>query len=69
MDYTSFAQNITDISKYLGKMITLYYRQKNDNDKLFWLQGDSDTTKNTEINVVSDNIIGLESTSFKEVLW
>lgn len=65
MDYTAFTQNITDISKYLGKMITVYYRQKNDNDEAVLVAIDSDTTKNTEINVVSDNIIGLESTSFK----
>lgn len=65
MDYTEFTKDITDISKLLGKMITVYYRQKNLSDDAVLVVIDDETTKNTEYNIISENLDGFKDSSIK----
>lgn len=65
MDYTEYTSNVTDISKLLGKMITVYYRQKNINDDAVLVVIDDETTKNTEYNIVSENLDGFSNSSIR----
>lgn len=65
MDYTEYTSDVTDISKYLGKLITVYYRQKNTNDDAFLVVIDDETTKNTEYTVTSSDLISFDSSSIK----
>ena len=65
MDYTEYTSNITDVSKLLGKMITVYYRQKNEADDAYLVIIDDETTKNTEYVIKSDDLDSFSSSAIK----
>lgn len=52
IDYSSYTQQASTLTKYLGSTITLYYRQVSENDDRLLVNIDTETTKNsvTEIN-------------------
>lgn len=65
INYSAFTQNTSDISKYLGNTITIYYRQLTDNDEKTLLIIDDETTKNTVIELSYDDIDSLSSNKLK----
>lgn len=54
--YTTMTENISDIKKYLGNTITVYYRQKSANDQRMLVIIDDETNKNTEYDLKYDDI-------------
>ena len=50
IDFSEFTSNVTDISKYLGNTITVYYEQLTDKDDRKLIIIDDETTKNSESN-------------------
>lgn len=63
--YTSMTENVSDIKKYLGNTITVYYRQKSANDERTLVIIDDETTKNNVYDLKYDDIDSLSGTSLK----
>lgn len=56
LNYSSFTQNVTDISKYLGTTLTVYYRQLTSNDEKMLVIIDTESTKNTAIELTHEDL-------------
>ncbi len=65
LDFYEYTQNKTDITKYLGNTITVYYTQRSGNDKGSLVTIDDETTKNSYTELSYDDIEGLSGTSLK----
>lgn len=65
INYSSFTDNISEISKYLGNTITVYYSQKNSNDEKMLVIIDDETNKNSVITINYDDVNNLSGTSLK----
>lgn len=65
IDYTKYTEDITDITKLLGKLVTVYYEQKRDSDEPVLVAIDDETTKNTEYVIKSSDIDSVTSTGIK----
>lgn len=65
IDYSQFTDKVTDINKYLGSTITVYYRQLSDNDDRILINIDADSTKNTAIEIKYDDLSSYEGNTLK----
>lgn len=63
--YTTMTQNISDISKYLGNTITVFYRQPTDNDEMTLVSIDDETGKNTVYDLNYDDIESVSGNTIK----
>lgn len=53
IDYSTYTTQASDLSKYLGNTITVYYRQLTENDERSLISIDAETTKNSVLNLSS----------------
>lgn len=60
IDYSTYTDQQTALSKYLGNTITVYYRQLTENDERTLINIDTETTKNSVIDIVSVDITSYE---------
>lgn len=65
IDYTKYTEDITDITKHLGKLVTVYYEQKRSSDEAVLVAIDDETTKNTEYVINSSDIDTVNSSSIR----
>ena len=65
INYSSFTTNKSDISKYLGNTITVYYRQPTANDEKMLIIIDDETSKNSQIELNYDDISSLSGNTLK----
>lgn len=65
IDYSAYTQQPSDLIKYLGSTITLYYRQVSDNDDRILISIDTDSTKNSVLEVNSEDIGEYDGSTFK----
>lgn len=65
IDFSGFTQNVTDISKYLGNTITVFYRQRNANDEKTLVMIDDETTKNSQTDITYKNLHSFSGTTLK----
>lgn len=56
INYGNYTTNVTEINKYLGKTITVYYRQPRENDTRELIIIDDESTNNVEYEISFDNI-------------
>lgn len=63
--YTSMTENISDIKKYLGNTITVYYRQPTSKDQRMLVIIDDETTKNTAYELRYDEIDSYSNNTLK----
>ncbi len=63
--YTTMTENASDIKKYLGNTITVYYRQKSANDQRTLVIIDDETNKNTVYDLTYDDIDKLSGNTLK----
>lgn len=57
ISFAEYTQNVTDINKYLGNIITVYYREAATDDQKTLIAIDDETTKNTETEIRYDDIV------------
>ncbi|MBQ3472286.1 MAG: S-layer homology domain-containing protein, partial [Clostridia bacterium] len=62
IDYSTYTDQQTSLSKYLGNTITVYYRQLTSNDDRTLVSIDTETTKNSGIEITSDDVTGYVET-------
>ncbi len=62
IDYSTYTDQQTSLSKYLGNTITVYYRQLTSNDERTLVSIDTETTKNSGIEITSDDVTGYVET-------
>lgn len=65
INFKSFTENVNDISKFLGNTITAYYRQPTSKDEKMLVTIDSETTKNSQINIKYEDLVSLSGNTFK----
>lgn len=65
IDYSSYTDKVSDLSKYLGSTITIYYSQPTNNDERKLISIDAETTKNSIMELNSDDLGGLTGNSLK----
>lgn len=65
IDYSSYTTQVTDISKYLGVNMTVYYRQLNDNDERKLVSIDADSSKSSTVELKYDDIAELSDNTLK----
>lgn len=65
IDYTKYTEDVTEMTKHLGKLITVYYEQKRTSDEPVLVAIDDETTKNTEYVINSSDIDSISSSSIK----
>ncbi len=65
IDYTKYTENVTDLTKLLGKLITVYYEQKRESDEPVLVAVDDETTKNTEYVIKSSDIDNVSGSSIR----
>lgn len=65
IDFYSYTTNITDISKYLGNIITVYYNKDDLSGINTLVALDGETTKNTEISIIHDDIDNFSSSTLE----
>ena len=65
INYSSFTSSISDISKYLGNTITVYYKQLSSNDERMLVIIDDETTKNTIYDLDYDDIKSFSGNTLK----
>lgn len=65
MNYTEYTENITDISKLLGKKITAYYRQKNPSDEPVLVIFDDESANNEECTINYKDIVSANNGTIK----
>lgn len=58
--FKDYTQNVTDINKFIGNMITVYYREDKISGDKTLISIDDETVKNTEIQINSEDIINYE---------
>ena len=58
IDYATYTDQQTSLSKYLGNTITVYYRQLTSNDERTLVSIDTETTRNSVIEITSDDVTG-----------
>lgn len=56
ISFRDYTQNVTDINKFIGNLITLYYREEDFGDDKVLISIDDETVKNTEIQIKSEDI-------------
>ena len=56
IDYFTYTEQRSILTKYLGSTITLYYRQLNENDDRYLINIDAETTKNSSLEIDSRDI-------------
>ena len=61
MDFTEYTQNITDITKHLGKEITVYYRQRSLSDEPVLVVIDDETASNEEYTIKYKDIVSISN--------
>lgn len=64
IDYSTYTQDVTEINSYLGKTITVYYRQLRANDDRTLVIIDDESTKNEVIEVLSGDIYNISGSQF-----
>ncbi len=65
INYLSYTQNISDISKYLGNTITVYYKQPTENSEKALVIIDDETSKNTEYEINSSDLNNFSGNTLK----
>ena len=65
IDYSTYTQQPSDLIKYLGSTITLYYRQVSENDDRQLISLDVESTKTSVFELQSDNIGEYDGTTLK----
>ncbi len=65
INFSSFTSNKTDLTKYLGNTITVYYRQLTSNDERMLIIIDDETTKNSQTEISYDELSSLSGTTLK----
>ena len=65
INYASFTTNKTDISKYLGNTITVYYSQPTSNDEKNLIIIDSETSKNSTIEFTHNDLSSFSDNTLK----
>ncbi len=63
IDFSSFTPNVTDISKYLGNIITVYYQDDELSGEKTLIALDGETTRNSEIELNHNDIVRFSSSS------
>ncbi len=65
ISYADYTTNKSDITKYLGNTITVYYRQSNENEEKTLVIIDEDTSKNSQLEINYDDLNSLSGTTLK----
>ncbi len=65
INYSSFTDNISDINKYLGSTITVYYSQPTENDEKMLVIIDSESTKNSQFEINYNDLNSFEGNTLK----
>lgn len=65
IDYSSYTTQVTDISKYLGINITVYYRQLSDSDERKLVSIDIDSGKSSTLEISYDDLASLSGNTLK----
>lgn len=65
IDYSTYTENVTDINQYLGKIITVYFKQDRSGTEKTLLIIDDETTKNTVVEINYDDIDSYEGSKLK----
>ena len=65
IDYSSYTDKVSDLSKYLGSKITVYYRQPTNNDDRTLISIDAETTKNSVLELNYDDLAGYSGNTLK----
>ncbi len=65
INYSSYTQNSSDLNKYFGKNITVYYQQLSNNDDRILVNIDDETTKTNILDVNYDDISGFSGNTLK----
>lgn len=65
INYSDYTTNVTEISKYLGKMITVYYKQKSNNDEPRLVIIDDETINNTDYAINYNDIASFDGSGIR----
>jgi hypothetical protein len=57
IDFSEYTKDVTDINKYIGNIITVYYQYDQLSDQKTLIALDDETTKNTETEITYDDIV------------
>lgn len=63
INFKDYTQNVTDINKYIGNIITVYYRQESYSDERYLVSIDNETVKNSEVQIKSDDIMSYDGST------
>lgn len=64
INFKNFTENVTDINKYIGNIITVYYNLDVLSDNKTLVALDSETTKNEETTVNYNDVISFDGSTF-----
>lgn len=65
IDYTKYTEDISEMTKHLGKLVTVYYEQKRASDEPMLVAIDDETSKNTEYVINSTQIDSVTSSGIR----
>lgn len=65
INFSNFTQNKTDIIKFLGNTITVFYNQPTENDERMLVIIDDQTSKNTSVELDQDDLSSFSEDAFK----
>ncbi len=60
INFQDFTKNVTEINKFIGNIITVYYRDEDYGDEKTLISIDDETVKNEEIEIGGDDILGYD---------
>lgn len=61
--FKDYTQNVTDINKFIGNMITVYYREDKISGDKTLISIDDETVRNTEIQINSEDILSYDGST------
>lgn len=65
IDFANYTENTSDITKYLGNTITIFYRELTSGDDKELVIIDDETTKNSEVTLTYEDLNTFSGTSLK----
>lgn len=68
LDYTLYADSLTEMTEYLGKKVQVYFTKEDNSEDRFLIDIDNETYKNSELTVMYYDIESFEGNTFKYYL-
>lgn len=65
INFSEYSSSVTDINKYLGKSIIVFYRQQTDDDERMLVIIDDESTQNSQIDINYEDINSFSGNSLK----